>query len=350
MLIAHERRTGAEIHVNIARPRAIGIFGKRGSGKTTTLTRIAQAAADLGHLVVIVDPLSAIRPAGHIRVFLGEPDPGNRRLWLNPPDLSPDAWLQLFDLKPSDPMGIALFRAVLTLTETGGWWSVNDLANTLATDELAADKTIQALQNRLHLARLWGIFAEEETDTVATFEAGTVNILDLGRWEPGPTGLRNLAVRLLADRLFAYRLDAWRSGSAAPPVLLAVDEAHNFAPANLAALARPALVRWAKEGRQPHANLLVATQQPSALTFDLVSQCDLTIIHHLSLADDIKTTQRLAALYAADLAAWLKGITRPGEAIIMDDIAERAYVGHVVFEEVRENDTRRATIRHPIPA
>ena len=335
MLLATERRTGSEIHVNINRPRAIGVFGKRGSGKTTTLTRIAQAAADLGHLVIIVDPLSAIRPAGHRRVFLGEPDPGNARLWLNPPDLSPDAWLALFDLKPSDPMGIALFRAVLNLTEAGEWWGIQDLAGELAADELAADKTIQALQNRLHLARLWGIFAEEETDTVAVFEPGQVNVLDVGRWEPGPTGLRNLAVRLLADRLFAYRLDAWRSGSDAPPALLAVDEAHNFAPANLAALARPALVRWAKEGRQPAANLLVATQQPSALTFDLVSQCDLTIIHHLSLQDDIKTTQRLAALYAQDLTAWLKGVNRPGEAIILDDIAERAYVGQVIFEEVR---------------
>ena len=163
MLLAHERRTGAEITVDIARPRAVGVFGKRGSGKTTTLQTIAQAAADLGHLVIIVDPLSAIRPAGHVRVHLGQPDPGDRRLLLNPPDLSPDAWLSLFDLKPSDPMGIALFRAVLNLTEAGEWWGIPNLEAMLSTDDLAADKTIQALQNRLHLARLWGIFA----DTIA---------------------------------------------------------------------------------------------------------------------------------------------------------------------------------------
>ena len=216
----------------------------------------------------------------------------------------------------------------------------------LSADDLAADKTIQALQNRLHLARLWGIFAEEETDTVDVFEPGRVNVLDLGRWEPGPNSLRNLAVRLLADRLFAYRLAAWRGDHPdRSPVLLAVDEAHNFAPANLAALARPALVRWVKEGRQPHATLLVATQQPSALTFDLVSQCDLVIIHHLSLADDIKTTQRLAAAYAPDLPAWLKGVNRPGEAIILDDIAEKAWVGQVIM---LENRSQIATTREKV--
>jgi putative protein kinase ArgK-like GTPase of G3E family len=63
MDLATERRTGQPIDVDVGRPRAIGIFGKRGSGKTTTLIEIAGAAAKLSHLVIIVDPLSAIRPA-----------------------------------------------------------------------------------------------------------------------------------------------------------------------------------------------------------------------------------------------------------------------------------------------
>ncbi len=333
MKLAVERGSNEIIEANVTRPRCIGIFGKRGSGKTETLKRIAAATVRAGHLVIIVDPLSAIRPRDHVRVFLGDPDPGGRRLELNPTDLSPDAWLALFGLKPSDPMGIALFRAVLELQRAGGWWGVADLAETVMADERAAEKTRQALENRLALAETWGIFATSDTDALAVFEPGRVNVLDLGRWEPGPDSLRNLAVRLLAERLFAARMDAWRGQRDMPPVLLAVDEAHNFAPANVAALARPALVRWAKEGRQPHANLLIATQQPSAVTFDLVSQSDLVIIHRLTLSDDIRRTGRLASTYAKALPALMKALRLPGEAIIIDDLAETVSMGRVILED-----------------
>jgi DNA helicase HerA-like ATPase len=235
-------------------------------------------------------------------------------------------------------MGICLFRAVLSLVERGGWWSLEDLIRQVAADERTADKTQDALENRLNLTQLWDIFACKPVDPLAVFAAGRVNVLDLGAWEPGPQSLRNLTVRLLADRLFAVRLAAWRGNgtSGIPPVLLCVDEAHDFCPGAANALARPALVRWVKEGRQPGLSLAVATQQPSALTFDLVSQCDLVVIHHLSLQDDIQTTARLAALYAADLPAWLKGVREPGQAVILDDIQERAWVGRVIPEEQHE--------------
>ena len=39
---------------------------------------------------------------------------------------------------------------------------------------------------------------------------------------------------------------------------------------------------------------------------------------------------RLASTYAADLPAYLKGIRRPGEAIIVDDAAERLAVGQIL--------------------
>jgi len=152
MDLATERRTGQTIDVDVGRPRAIGVFGKRGSGKTTTLIEIAGAAAKLGHLVIVIDPLSAIRPPGHRRVHLGPAPEGEGRLRLDPTAMTPDAWLALFDLKMSDPMGISLFRAVLELNEGGGWWSVQDLIEQVHLDDRAADKTKDALENRLALA------------------------------------------------------------------------------------------------------------------------------------------------------------------------------------------------------
>ncbi len=39
----------------------------------------------------------------------------------------------------------------------------------------------------------------------------------------------------------------------------------------------------------------------------------------------------LASTYARDLAAILKGVRDPGQAIIVDDTQERAVVGRVIF-------------------
>jgi hypothetical protein len=83
-------------------------------------------------------------------------------------------------------------------------------------DDRAADKTKDALENRLALARSWGIFSHEQIDPLDVFQAGVINVLDVGAWEPGPQSLRNLAVRLLADWLFAARRAAWAGSSNRP--------------------------------------------------------------------------------------------------------------------------------------
>ena len=119
-----------------------------------------------------------------------------------------------------------------------------------------------------------------------------------------------------------------------PPVFLLIDEAHDFCPTG-PALAKSALIRYVKEGRSADLSLVAATQQPAALDFDLVSQCDLLVIHHLTLSDDVKVVARLASTYAADLPAFLKGVRNPGQAVIVDDLEERAVVGHVLPRRAR---------------
>ena len=45
---------------------------------------------------------------------------------------------------------------------------------------------------------------------------------------------------------------------------------------------------------------------------------------------DVKAVGNLASTYARDLGAILKGVRDPGQAIIVDDTAERAMVGRVI--------------------
>jgi hypothetical protein len=71
---------------------------------------------------------------------------------------------------------------------------------------------------------------------------------------------------------------------------------------------------------------------PSALPADTLSQADILVIHRLTLVADVKAVGNPASTYARDLAAILKSVRDPGQAIIVDDTAERAVVGHVISQ------------------
>ena len=357
--LAQDKRTGQPIDLTVHAARTIFVSGKRGSGKTYTLGRIVEEIHALGrHLIVVVDPLAQFWATGISRpdqapVPTREIVPGDpqqvlgslrvaamqrygievARLWLNPSDLSPAAWCSLFEYKLAEPQGIALYRAVRSLR--GRPFIIADILAALMEDELAGERTQQAVANRLMMAEDWGLFSASRRSMLDVLKPGHVNVIDVATFDPGPQSIRNLVAKLLVEQLFRARLDARFAEALGepvdfPPVFLAIDEAHDFCPAYSDALAKRALIRFAKEGRQPGLSLALATQQPSALSFELISQCDALVIHRLTLHDDVKTVDRLASTYAADLPAYLKGIRRPGEAIIVDDAAERVAVGQIL--------------------
>jgi hypothetical protein len=380
--LATDRKGNHPITLAADRSRAIFVAGKRGSGKSYTLGRIIEEYHRLGsHLIVVVDPLAVFwttaLPAPTSPPLAGGPalsvaegieggipvrvivpgDPAQvlgplaqamadrgvdiARLWINPSDLTADAWLALFGLTLSSPQGIALSRAVRTAKRSTCHFQLSNLIAAVESDEQIAEATRAAVTNRLDAARDWGIFADHYQPITDVLDTQAVNVVDVSAFDPGPQSIRNLVVKLLAEQLFRARFAAHRAetlppptrgraGVGVPPVLLCIDEAHDFAPATGDALAKAALVRYAKEGRQPGLSLAIATQQPSALTFSLVSQCDVLVMHRLTLQDDVKVAGRLASTYAADLSAWLKGVRQPGDAIIVDDAEERVHVGRIL--------------------
>lgn len=347
MVLASELRTAQPIDVDLARPRVIGVFGKRNAGKTNTLLRLVDAAQREGNLVLIVDTLGLIHPQPHTRLYFGHsPTPGRtttaRCLQLDPTSLYPDLWLSLFDLKATSPMGITLHRALVALNAQQRWWSVGELMTQILIDERSNERTRQALESRLQWLAGWGLFAQAPAEPLAVLSHEQINVLDLRTQGQGSRNLYRIALRLLAERLFQVRM-AMRHGEVQamtptiPPVLLAIDEGHSLTEGSDAAGFNATLITYAKEGRHPQVSLLVATQQPSTLAAEVLSQCDLLIVHHLSHGDDIRAAGRLAGAYAPDMAIWMKAIHNPGDAIIIDDLAERAWVGHVHATPIGQN-------------
>ena len=360
--------SGEVAYIRATGSRAVFICGKRGSGKSYTLGVIIEElfAQERGKAVLLIaDPMGIyhtmalaneiqqdeVRQAGlltegfPVRLIVpgdpltcyGDAQIVNRlqtngvevtSLWINAYDLSADAWCELFNFEINNTMGIAMWRAVDALHEIGEPFTIADITEHLQKDERAKGVTVEALENRLAAAGKWGIFSEEPTRLTDVFSLDHINILDLSVIDAGTKGLRNLVLDVVARRLFTERTrmrrrEEFGMETHLPRVWMAIDEAHQFVPQGRSSLCKEMLIRWVKEGRQPGLSLIVATQQPSAIDSELLSQCDLIMAHKITTWDDINALDRLSATYMeGDLKGYIRQLNRRGEALLVDDETE----------------------------
>lgn len=367
--IGKDIETNEEVIIEGDRSRVVFICGKRGSGKSYTMGVLIEELFEKAQgdaLIVLADPMGIFHtmtlpnddqihelyrwgltekgfpirllvPGNPIRRYgdeeivdlLRQRGVDVQSLRINPADLSPDAWCSLFNLNVNDLMGIALYRAVSNLQEKGDFFSVADLERSVERDPRAQEKTKEALLNRLNIASKWGIFEDNSSYAEENiFASNAINVLDLSVIDPGSHGLRNLIVDIVARNLFSIRTKARRKeefglSAELPRVWLAMDEAHQFVPQSGPSLCKEILIRWVKEGRQPGLGLIAATQQPSAIDSELLSQCDLILSHKITAIDDIQSLNRLSATYmGGELKTFVRSLNRRGEAILVDDERE----------------------------
>jgi DNA helicase HerA-like ATPase len=256
---------------------------------------------------------------------------------INPGDLTPDTWLDLFDLSLTEPMGLALYRSVSQLRHSEGInFSLDDLIEKVKKSNRSKETTTEALLARLEVALdEWDLFSSYYKEVTEIFDVHAVNVIDVGVLGSSRFGLRNLVVLILTQDLFRKRSQARLQeelglATGVPKVWLAIDEAQEFVPSGRASLSKESLIQWVKEGRQPGLSLIAATQQPAAIDRELLSQCDLVLAHKVTTSDDVDALNRLSHNYmASELKQYLRQIDRRGEALLVDDEEESVRVVQV---------------------
>jgi hypothetical protein len=125
----------------------------------------------------------------------------------------------------------------------------------------------------------------------------------------------------------------WEMRERRRPTLCVIDEAHNVCPAAptepLTALSTEHAVRIAGEGRKFGIHLLVATQRPSKVHDNVLSQCDNLVLMRMNSAADIAHLTGLFSYAPANLIE-RSTVFRQGEALVAG-----AVVGHPAFVHVR---------------
>ena len=382
ILLGKDTETGDMVRIRADRSQRILVCGKTGTGKSYSLGVCIEELAKLGtDIVLVIDPQGIFwtmaeantvpdevdglwafdrSPRGFSLNVMVPGDPverfGDREIVeemegrgiqvqsmrLNPSDLTPEMWCDLFDLDINELQGIMLFKAVRQCRRRLGLdFFIDDISAEV--DRLRGlDKTKEAVQRRLDMAQDWQIFAESQYREIwEILKPDQINILDLSVIAQGRYGLRNLVIAVLATFIFRKRTIARRREALGLPsdtkkIWLVVDEAHNFCPSGKSTLSKEILVRWAKEGRQPGLSLVVASQQPAAIDREILTQCGIRIVHRITSREDIQAVGALSQDYLGEgLASRIKRLTGPGSTLVIDDERET-----VVSAQVRPRQSR----------
>lgn len=338
--LARDGSLGATVGIDLDRPHAGLVVGKRGSGKSHTLGVLVEAAARApGVAPVVVDPMGAF--AGLAAPAEGAPVPA---AVVDDPTIRADAipptdWPDLVGLEPDSAAGGLVWAAAAagrTLAEMG----------THVADADAPGAVRRVATNHLRRAAAWRVFDPDGLAGDDLF-GGEATVLSLTGLDDAPSSAVVAAVaRMLYDARVddasgegaraevgraadARAADAGKDGGHGRLPWLFVDEAH----VALRGVAAGALRTLLTRGRAPGVSLLLATQRPSALPAVAVSQTDLVVAHRLTSERDVE------ALDAAR-PTFFEGALRDrlpqgvGEALIVDDATEAT---HTV--RVRERDT-----------
>jgi len=169
-----------------------------------------------------------------------------------------------------------LRKTIDILKETKENYSVKDIIAVLeASDDSAATGLITELD---YLSEI-EVFAEEGTKIDELIQKGKTTIINL---RGTPSDIQELIVNRIGNALFELR-----KVNKIPPMMLVVEEAHNFCPQQGQKICSKVFRTIASEGRKFGLGLMVISQRPAKIDKNVLSQCNTQIILKVTNANDV---------------------------------------------------------------
>lgn len=257
-------------------------------------------------------------------------------------ELEDAEWMTLFNITWKDPEGVLISRVVENVkTGLGTLYGLDELAAAAKNDEESEKSVRNAVAGRFLAAKAWGLFEKEGTRIRDIARPGAITIIDVSSYRQavGMEGARDIIVGLVGKRLFEERMlyrkeeeirltKGLSRDSELPIIWMMIDEAHMFMPKDENSFALQVLLEWVRVGRQPGLSLVLATQRPNKLHPDCISQCDLFISHRMTAQEDIEAVSQLRPSYLhQDFDKYYQEMPRAkGYALILDDQTEKLWL------------------------
>ncbi len=298
--LLHGHRIKVYLDINTLVQKHVSVLAKTGGGKSYVTGDLIEEFLKHGVTTVVIDPhgeySSMARPAkggeayerfevvprGYKdRILLFSPDPkvnkGARPLQFTLKNMSPREILELTSLKKTSTYLSPLRQAVDLLRQTGKNYTLRDIIRILESDE---DASLGSLISELEYLMETNILVAEGTRVTDLVQRGKTTIISL---KGVPPDIQELVVERIASALFRLR-----KLNKIPPLMLVVEEAHNFCPQQGQAASSKILRTIASEGRKFGLGLTIISQRAAKVDKNVLSQCNTQIILKVTNPNDIK--------------------------------------------------------------
>lgn len=347
----------------------VGIFGKRGSGKSHFLGSLLEAIAwrvqdkrfssvTKPRGAILFDLLNIFQWMGskaelpldiqlyHVPRY-APPNTNANELRLRPQDLNAEDWCLLLGIDGlREPMGQVLYEAVAA-TRSRGLSRLDDLIRTISGfTSRYAPETIRAIVQRLTSYSTLDLFDEHGMPLRQLCREKSASIL---LFAGVPEDIRSLYVFLILRRVYEERVRASQiekaqalsaegaaradTPEALPRMWLFIDEAQNIVPPRNSSYAIDMLVRYVREGRNFGLSLCFTTQQPTAIDIRIMSQLDTMVAFVLTVPADLAAVQNNLKSQTP------KDILRQGRALSFQEAIRSLTVGQCMVSNI---DAERA--------
>jgi|SRR3989338_1882811 len=369
----NENSLSNDVYLDVNKSHVILVSGKRGSGKSYSLSVMAEEMSLLDEevkkriAVIMIDTMGifwsmkypnekqkdelhqwglkergfdvqVFVPSGKVSSYQEKDIPFDFSFSFKPKELRTEDWCKVFNVDFNSPIGVLIERIIGKLS---GDYNVGDIVRLIESDSKSETYVKLALQSRFEAAQDLGIFDVNGIELKDIIKPGKTVILDVSCYEDW--NVRGLVVGLLGKKLLNEMVDVRKkeemsiikehqslfeeNTSDNPMVWLMIDEGHEFLPRTEETPASRSLIRLLREGRQPGISMVLATQQPGEIHRDVMTQADIVISHRITAQFDIEALNMIMQTYLAeDILSYLNDLPNvKGSGIILDDNSERIY-------------------------
>jgi DNA helicase HerA-like ATPase len=324
LLSGHDVRV--ELDINLLVQKHVCILSKTGGGKSYCSGALVEEFMKHNVTVCVIDPhgeYATMRKKGTIkkthRDFGVKPKGYNDKIveFATDTNLNKHARplkFTLHNLDAREILGLTntknvrsyltmLRRAIDALRDAKENFSITDI---IAILEANNEPSSGALITELEYLNEIEVFAEQGTKIDELIQKGKTTIINL---RGTPPDMQELIVNRIGNALFELR----KVGKI-PPMMLVVEEAHNFCPQQGQVACSKVFRTIASEGRKFGLGLLVISQRPAKVDKNVLSQCNTQIILKVNNPNDLKA-----------IASSIEGLTEG-----MEDEIQRLPIGTAI--------------------
>lgn len=332
------------LDINTIVQKHMSVLAKTGAGKSYMTGVIIEEMMKHGVTLLIIDPhgeYSSMKKEGDVADsrFGVSPRSYADRIIVFSPDtnINPDALplrftlgnmeardiLALTNIKSVKSYMVVLRKAIDYLRATKPNYSLEDIIAVLEADE---EHALGSLINELEYLKEMNLFAPQGTKISELVQPGKTTIINL---KGTPPDIQQLIVNRIATALFELR----KIGKI-PPMMMFVEEAHNYCPQQGQVMSSKIMRTIASEGRKFGLGMAIISQRPAKIDKNVLSQCNTQFILKVTNPNDIKAVVASVEGLTSGMADLIQHIPL-GVAIVTG-----GGISMPLFVEVRPRETK----------